>query len=387
VSGGADVRARLRAWLDENLPKEWRERAFPAQWPPGDDAPAEVAISREWHQRLHAGGWIAPGWPVEAGGRGLDLAGRMAYVEEMARVRAPAPIGFAGVDILGPALIAFGSPQQQHRFLPKILSAEELWCQGYSEPGAGSDLAGMSTRAEADGDGYVITGQKVWTSYGGRADWCFLLARTGAPDSRHRGLSFFLVPMDSPGVEWRPIRQLTGERHFGELFLDGVRVPRSGLVGGEGDGWAIAMHSLAHERLLSGNVAPVAARLDALLALIRGSGEVAPVHRQSAMALTCRLRALTWLQARALARVASGAQDGAAWASMVKVAATELWRAVSELAVAVTGMAATGAPASDGDDPAVWAYDLLDGRAGTLYAGTSEVQRNLIAERGLGLPR
>jgi alkylation response protein AidB-like acyl-CoA dehydrogenase len=384
----ADVslRTRLRAWLDENLPKEWRARAFPAQWPPGDDDPAEVAVSREWHHRLHAGGWIAPGWPVDAGGCGLGLAERMTYVEEMARVRAPAPIGFAGVDILGPALLAFGTPEQQRRFLSPILSAAELWCQGYSEPGAGSDLAAMTTRAVVDDGGYVITGQKVWTSYGGRADWCFLLARTGEPDSRHRGLSFFLVAMDSPGLEWRPIRQLTGERHFGELLLDGVRVPATGLVGGEGDGWAIAMHSLAHERLLSGNVAPVRARLDALLALVR-TGNVTTVHRQAAAALETRLRAVTWLQARALARVAAGATDGPAWASMVKLASTELWQAVSELAVTVAGMAATGGPASNGDDAAVWAYDLLDGRAGTIYAGTSEVQRNLIAERALGLPR
>ncbi|MEW6472843.1 MAG: acyl-CoA dehydrogenase family protein [Actinomycetota bacterium] len=384
--GDAAIRARLRAWLEENLPKEWRTRAFPAQWPPGDDEPGEVAVSRQWHERLHAGGWIAPGWPVEAGGCGLGLTERLEYVEEMARVRAPAPIGFAGVDILGPALIAFGSDEQRRRFLPPILSAEELWCQGYSEPGAGSDLAALATRAERDGTGYVITGQKVWTSYGGRADWCFLLARTGEPGSRHRGISFFLVAMDSPGLEWRPIRQLTGERHFGELFLDAVPVPASGLVGREGDGWAIAMHSLAHERLLSGNVAPVRARLDALLSLLRGRAASA-VERHAAAALEARLRAATWLQARALARVQAGAPDAAAWASMVKLVSTELWQAVSELAVTVLGAAATAAPAADGDDAALWAYDLLDGRAGTLYAGTSEVQRNLIAERGLGLPR
>jgi alkylation response protein AidB-like acyl-CoA dehydrogenase len=384
--GDVAWRGRLRAWLDEHLPKEWRTRAFPAQWPPGDDDPAEVAVSRQWHERLHDGGWIAPGWPVEAGGCGLGLTERMAYVEEMARVRAPAPIGFAGVDILGPALIAFGTDEQRRRFLPPILSAAELWCQGYSEPEAGSDLAAMTTRAVRDHDGYVITGQKVWTSYGGRADWCFLLARTGDADSRHRGLSFFLVAMDSPGLEWRPIRQLTGERHFGELFLDGVLVPTSGLVGGAGDGWAIAMHSLAHERLLSGNVAPVRARLDALLTLLRAENG-SPVHRQAAAGLEARLRAVTWLQARALARVSAGAADGPAWASMVKLASTELWQAVSELAVTVTGVAATSAPAAGADDAAVWAYDLLDGRAGTIYAGTSEVQRNLIAERALGLPR
>ncbi len=376
-------RGEFRAWLTQNLPGEWTRRAFPENWPPGDEDPAAVEISRAWHRRLYDGGWIAPGWPAEHGGKGLPLDLRMVVTEELARARAPAPIGFQGVDILGPALIAYGTSAQISRFLPPILRADELWCQGYSEPDAGSDLAALRTRAVRDGDHYVVTGQKTWTSYGSRAHWCFLLVRTGSASSGRRGISFLLAPMSTPGIQWRPIRQLTGDTHFGELFLHEARVPGENIVGAENEGWQVAMHSLAHERLLSGNVAAIRTRLDALVELASRVGASETTRRTIAM-LEARVLGAHQLQARALALAATDDRGFAWWAAMVKLASTELRQAIAAAASELLGGAMCLGAGPDGE---LWRHELLDARAATIYAGTSEIQRTIIAERGLGLPR
>ncbi len=378
-----EFREEIRAWLDTNLPPEWTERAFPENWPPGDEHPEAVEISRAWHHRLDEGGWLAPGWPVEHGGRGLRLPERVVVAEELAAARAPAPIGFSGVDILGPALIAHGTPEQRARFLPPILRGLELWCQGYSEPGSGSDLASMSTRAVADGDHYVVTGQKTWTSYGSRADWCFLLVRTGTTEARHRGITFLLAPMSTSGIEWRPTKQLLGDAHFGDLFLDEARVPRANVVGREGEGWQVAMHSLAHERVLSGNIVPLRTRLDALRRLAHERG-IGPALRDRLARLEADLFAASRIQARALDLAAADDHAFGAWAAMVKLCSTELRQEISLAAAALLGPELA---AGDDPDATAWRHELLDARAATIYAGTSEVQRNIIAEHGLGLPR
>jgi alkylation response protein AidB-like acyl-CoA dehydrogenase len=303
--------------------------------------------------------------------------------EELAAAKAPAPIGFSGVDILGPALIAHGTPEQKARFLPPILRGEELWCQGYSEPGSGSDLASMSTRAVTAGDDFVVTGQKTWTSYGSRADWCFLLVRTGTAESRNRGITFLLAPMTTPGIEWHPTKQLLGDAHFGDLFLDEARVPRANVVGGEGAGWGVAMHSLAHERILSGNVVPLRTRLDALARLARARG-ADPSLRNRIAGLEADVLVAGRIQARALDLAAAGDPAFGAWAAMVKLSSTELRQKTSLVAADLLGPALV---AGDDPDGAAWRHELLDARAATIYAGTSEVQRNIIAEQGLGLPR
>lgn len=379
----ATFRDEFREWLTQNLPDEWTDRAFPENWPPGDENRHAVEISRAWHQRLYEGGWIAPGWPPEHGGRGLPLALRMAVTEELARAKAPTPIGFQGVDILGPALIAYGTAAQRSRFLPPILRADELWCQGYSEPEAGSDLASLRTRAVRDGDHYVVTGQKTWTSYGSRADWCFLLVRTGSTSSGSRGISFLLAPMSTPGIEWRPTRQLTGQRDFGELFLHEARVRCENLVGAENAGWQVATHSLAHERLLGGNVAAIRTRLDALVALAAKATPSETIRRTIAT-LEARLLGAHQLQARAISLASSGDSQFGCWASMVKLASTELRQAIAAAAAELLGGAVCLGDDRDGE---LWRHELLEARAATIYAGTSEVQRNIIAERGLGLPR
>ena len=386
-------RQEFRRWLGANLPSEWSEREFAPNWPPSDDDPDEVEISRLWQRRLFDGGWIAPGWPVEHGGRGLDLAHRIILDNELAAARAPVPIGFSGIDTLGPALIRFGTDEQRARFLPRILTAEDLWCQGYSEPDAGSDLASLRTTARRDGDHYVVTGQKVWTSYGGRADWCFLLVRTGTPESGRKGITFLLAEMATPGIEWRQIRQIHGDTHFGELFLDGARIPVTQRLGEEGEGWRIATHSLAHERMMAGNgPGPVRARLDALERLARQTA-CPPTVRQEIARLECRVRGLEGVAARAGSMAERGDPRVGAWASMVKLLATEIRVDVTETAAHLVGTALgaagpdPGRPGGDRRGAELWAWELLEARSGPIYAGTNEIQRNIIAEMGLGLPR
>lgn len=390
-----ELRTDLRSWIAEHLPQEWRRRPFPRSWPPDDESPVEAARSWEWHRRLDAGGWIAPGWPVEHGGRGLDLDERVMVATEFALAGAPTPIGFQGIDILGPAVIAFGTAEQQRTLLPSILSARTLWCQGYSEPDAGSDLASILTVAIREGDRYIVRGRKVWTSYGMRANDCFLLARTGTPDSRHRGLTMLYTSMSAPGIEWRPIRQLNGDGEFGELLLDDVTIPVEQRIGDEGAGWQVAMESLAHERLMAGSLAPVRSRLEALLELARNR-PVAPAKRLEVAKITAGVVAAEGLQAAALRLARTRDRRFGAWSSMVKVASSRLRQEIAALALSLLGVESIASdpcyrgvanPLDTPDEPGAWARELLDSRAATLYAGTSEVLLNVVGEHALGLPK
>jgi alkylation response protein AidB-like acyl-CoA dehydrogenase len=239
-------RDEVRAWLQANVPKDWESRR--AQ----DDMKEFFAFLRAWQKQVFEAGWAGVAWPTEYGGRGATLMEQVIFTEEMARAIAPQLANVLGLSLIGPTIIAYGTDKQKKRFLPPILSADEIWCQGFSEPNAGSDLAGIRTAAKLDGDHYIVNGQKVWTSYGWAADWCALLTRSDADSTKHKGLTYILVDMKSPGVEVRPLRQLTGETEFNELFFRDVRVPVENVLGKAGEGWEVAIGTLMHERATLG---------------------------------------------------------------------------------------------------------------------------------------
>jgi alkylation response protein AidB-like acyl-CoA dehydrogenase len=381
-----EFRRRVAGWLAANVPAELRGAGGPGR---EHEAFAERLA---WNRRLAAAGWTCLGWPAAHGGRDAPLRQQMIFYEEYARSRAPARVAVVGEELLGPTLIAFGTPEQQRRFLPPIAAVEELWCQGYSEPGAGSDLAAVSTAAVPDGDEWVITGQKVWTSLAHVADWCFVLARTEPGSRRSHGLSYLLVPMRQPGVTVRPIRQLTGESEFNEVFFDGARTALGHVVGAPGDGWRIAKATLEFERGagLLGQQVGFRRELDELVELARQTeAGTDPLLRDR---LARAWIGLEVIRAYALDTLADPPVTGAE-ASVLKVLWSRWHQALGELAMDVRGagsMVAGTADAGDtGDDGELdaWQRLFLFGRAETIYGGSDEIQRNIIAARALGLPR
>jgi alkylation response protein AidB-like acyl-CoA dehydrogenase len=337
-----------------------------------------------WNRHLAAAGWTCLGWPAEHGGRNATLAQQVIFHEEYARSGAPAGVAIVGEELLGPTLIAFGTPEQQARFLPPIKAVEELWCQGYSEPGAGSDLASVTTSATRQNGEWVITGQKVWTSLAHLADWCFVLARTEPGSRRGRGLSYLLVPMRQPGVTVRPIRQLTGTSEFNEVFFDGARTAADNVVGEPGDGWRIAKATLAIERgvAMLGQQVGFARELDDLIEEAR--------HTQAGADPLLRDRlARAWIGLQVLREYALDtltSENKGAEASVLKVLWSRWHKDFGELAMEVRGapsMLARGEP-YDLDE---WQRLFLFSRAGTIYGGSDEIQHNIIAARALGLPR
>jgi alkylation response protein AidB-like acyl-CoA dehydrogenase len=379
-------RDELRAWLDANLPAEWRS-AHPKE--PWTDERRELA--RRWQARLADGRYVALDWPVEHGGRDASLAERIIVQTELIRARAPRLIGHVGLDLVGPALIAHGSEAQKKRYLENIRTASELWCQGFSEPGAGSDLGGLRTRAVLDGDHWVVSGQKVWTSVAEVADWCFLLARTDPEAKKHAGISALLVDMKQPGITVRPLRQLTGEAEFNEVFFDGVRVPRENVVGKPGDGWKIAMGILAHERgpmwafMFHGYMTE---DLSQLLELARRRGLASdPVARQRIARAHIDVEIMRLLGCRSLTAESRGEPIGPK-TSLEKLFGSELSQRVRELAMDVLGpQALVGMDDERAEWEGRWLRFYLFSRADTIMGGTSEIQRTVIAHQLLGLPR
>ncbi|MEU3406386.1 acyl-CoA dehydrogenase family protein [Streptomyces sp. NPDC006670] len=384
-----ELRTRARAWLTGHLVGPYAEAV--GLGGPGSEHEG-VEARRAWERELGRGGWIGTGWEEEGyGNRRLTLTGQVVWAEEYAALRAPARVGHIGENLLAPTLIAYGSREQKDRFLPAIARGEELWCQGYSEPGAGSDLAGVRTTAVRDpADGRLrVTGQKIWTSLAREADWCFVLARTGAGSRRHHGLSFLLVRMDQPGrVEVRPIRQMSGTAEFNEVFFDGAVAEE--VVGGEGNGWTVAMGLLALERGVSTLVQQIgfAAELERVVRAYAASGAPDPVLRERLVRQWAELRTMRWNALRTL-----GEAGDAGAPSVAKLLWGGWHRRLGELAVAVRGARATAGPG-------LWApgapYELgldeeqrlfLFTRADTIYGGSDEIQRNIIAERVLGLPK
>jgi len=381
----AAFRTSVREWLEDSLGGDFA--AVRGLGGPGREHEA-FDERLAWDRHLAAAGWTCLGWPVEHGGRGLPLRRQVIFHEEYARADAPARVNHLGEELLGPTLIAFGTPEQQKRFLPPITRVEELWCQGYSEPGAGSDLASVSASARRDGDTWVVTGQKVWTSLAHVADWCFALVRTDAGSKRHSGLSYLLVPMRQDGVEVRPIRQLTGTSEFNEVFFDGARTESGCLVGEEGRGWKVAMATLGFERGVStlGQQVGFRRELQQLVAVARGNGSIDdPVVREK---LTRAWVGLDVMGAHALRTLTTddSAQRPPGSDSVWKLVWAGWHRRLGELAMEVAG-ASSLTVENEPYDLDRWQRLFLFSRADTIYGGSDEIQRNVIAERVLGLPR
>jgi alkylation response protein AidB-like acyl-CoA dehydrogenase len=369
-----EFRATVRDWLADNLSGDFA--ALRGLGGPGREHEAHDERI-EWDRHLAAAGWTCLGWPVEHGGRDATIEERVVFHEEYARADAPARVSHFGEELLGPTLIALGTPEQQQRFLPPIKRVEELWCQGYSEPGAGSDLASVATTAIRDGDEWVITGQKVWTSLAHLAQWCFAVVRTQPGSKRHKGLSYLLVPMDQPGVEVRPIEQLTGGSEFNEVFFDHARTESSLVVGEPGDGWRVAMTTLGFERGAAtlGQQVGFRRELNALVALAADTGVLDDeVIREKLTRARIGLDVMRWHALRTI---------DSAGASVTKLVWANWHRGLGELAMEVLGAAGM----ATGDDLSEWQRLYLFTRADTIYGGSNEIQRNIIAERLLGLPR
>ncbi|MFG2620154.1 acyl-CoA dehydrogenase family protein [Streptomyces sp. NPDC048507] len=378
MSSVEEFRTEVRGWLRTHLTGEFA--ALKGRGGPGREHEA-FAERLAWERHMAAHGWTCIGWPPEHGGRGASIGQQIAFHEEYALADAPARVNHIGEQLLGPTLIDHGTEEQKARFLPPIRAVQELWCQGYSEPGAGSDLAAVRTRAALHDGEWVIDGQKTWTSLAHEAQWCFVLARTEAGSRRHAGLSYLLVPLDGPGVEIRPIVQLTGTSEFNEVFFDGARTHASHVVGAPGDGWAVAMATLGYERGVStlGQQVGFRRELEALAALATANGALADPLLSDRLA-----RAWTGLEAmRALALLPATPP------SLAKLYWARWHRDLGELAMDVRGAASLLAAGAHGE-----AYDLDDwqrlflfSRADTLYAGSDEIQRTIVAERVLGLPK
>ena len=381
-------RDELRAWLESNSPKDWD------QW---REKPMEESFPylRAWQRKLYEGGWAAVSWPKEYGGRSASLMQQAIFWEEMARVEAPPMANSLGLGLIGPTIIAYGTEAQKKRHIPGILSAEEIWCQGFSEPNAGSDLAALQTEARLDGDHYVVNGQKVWTSYGWVGDWCELVVRTDASVAKHKGLTVLLVDMKSKGVEVRPLRQMTGESEFNELFFRDVRVPGTNVLGRVNDGWNVAVSTLMHERgsygarlhlLFKRNIN----RLIELSRTFQKNGHIAaedPLTRQKLAQCYAETEIMRLNQMRAFSQMSASGIPGPE-GSIQKIFWSELNQRVQQIAQELMGpYGQLLAGDSHAIDKGIWSYGYLRTRGNTIEAGTSEVQRNIIGHFVLGLPR
>jgi alkylation response protein AidB-like acyl-CoA dehydrogenase len=377
----AEFRDEVRTWLAEHLVGDFA--ALVGAGGPGREH-QHIELRHEWEKELARGGWVGLGWPVEAGGRGASIADQVVFHEEYAKAGGPSRLGHLGEQLLGPTLIAFGTQEQKDRFLPGILSGEVLWCQGYSEPDAGSDLAGVRTRATLREDGWHVDGQKVWTSNAQFSDWCFVVARTDPASSRHKGLSFLLVPMDQPGVEVRPIVQLTDSSEFNEVFFDDAVTPADNVVGQPGEGWRVAMGLLAFERGVStlGQQVMFTREYGEVLALARSTGRYDdPLVRAALHESWAGLQVLKHQALRTLSNEA--ASSSGVEANVNKLLWANWHRSLGELAMKV------GGPSSlvvEGELDELQSLFLFT-RSDTIYGGSNEVQRNIIAERHWGLPR
>ena len=367
-------RDELRVWLSAN---------DPGREPTGDEAAFE--FRRAWQRKLNDEGLAGLSWPKEYGGRGATLVEQAIFFEEVVRAKTPQMANVLALAMGGPTVIAHGTEEQRRRFLPPILSADEIWCQGFSEPDSGSDLASLKTRAVRDGDEWVVTGQKVWTTYAHHAKWCMLVARTDADAPKHKGLTYFLMDMEQPGVQVRPLRQITGEAEFNELFIEGARIPDANIIGGEGNGWAVAITTLMHERATLAFGLQVSAQI-ALSELIEHArlttahdGTTAsqdPVVRQRLAQLLIEGEVLRLNAYRVLSAVMKQGVPGPE-GSLGKWHWSEVNQSLTELAMDIAGPHAL----LDEDE---WTYRFLRARANSIEGGTSEILKNIVAERVLG---
>jgi alkylation response protein AidB-like acyl-CoA dehydrogenase len=377
-------RDELRAWLRASMARPWREELRDPQ----ATEDSLIELRRRWQRRLYEAGYLGMGWPPEWGGRGATEVEKTIFEAELAHADAPPILNILGIGLLGPALIHHGTEAQRRRFIPPMLAGDEIWCQGFSEPGAGSDLASLKTAARLDGDHFVLNGQKVWTTFGPWADWIFVLARTDAQD-RYGGISFVLCKLDTPGVTVRPLRQITGESEFGEVFFEDARVPRENLVGQIGEGWRIAMTVLAFERGAVGlaNSYRYGRDLRQLGAACRELGRDGTSVRERLGRLLVENEVLRANGIRTLANLADGRVPGPE-SSIDKIFWSEFDRRFRETALDLLGPGGQllrTSPRARADVD--WSREFLWSRAGTIYSGSSEVQRNIIAKRVLNLPQ
>jgi alkylation response protein AidB-like acyl-CoA dehydrogenase len=386
-------RDAFRAWLIPNVPKDWdSRRGEPAQ---AQSMEERFEFLKRWQRTMYEAGWAGVSWPKQYGGRGASLMEQVIFWQEMAQAGAPPLANVLGLGLIGPTLIAFGTEAQKKRYLAKILSAEEIWCQGFSEPDAGSDLANVRCQAELQGDHYIVNGQKVWNSYGWAADWCELVVRTDPSQAKHKGLTVLLVDMKSPGVDVRPLRQMTGETEFNEIFFHEVCVPAENVVGKVNDGWSVAIGTLMHERGTFGAGLQVMYRrnMDRLIELARttdrNGGKAAgdPVIRQKLAQCYAEIEIMRWNQMRAFSRISATGVPGPE-GSIQKIFWSELNQRFQQIAqemLGPLGQLEQGDPLAI--DNGAWSYGYLRSRGNTIEAGTSEIQRNIIGHFVLGLPK
>lgn len=391
-----EVRARVQAFLSAHLPPDWQGIGALE----GDEFNAFVS---DWREKLYANGWLGLTWPTEYGGAGLSEMDAVVVAEEFARVGVPmgGPNDAFSIGMLGNTLMRLGTEDQRAHFLPRILSGEDRWCQGYSEPNAGSDLASVGTKATLDGDEWVLNGQKIWTSAGQLANWIFVVCRTDPDAPQHRGITFLLCPMDQPGVEVRPIAMMSGDSEFNEVFFSDARTPKDHIVGGINDGWRVTMALLGFERGVAAAVIPIEfrAELDRLMAYAIELGRADDPRIRSRLAhCYSKVEIMRFMGYSALTNFEQGVAPGPE-SALTKIYWSEYHREVTELAMDILGtpglVAAGRRPSSSfaTDDPgapnstASWQSVFLNARAGTIYAGTSEIQRNIAGEMMLGLPK
>ncbi len=377
----ATFRKELRGWIADNLPEGWRDRA-------PSSGRMDESISREWSKKLYEAGYAGLTWPKEFGGQGAPYTHQAIFLEESARAETPEHIGIIGLGMAGPTIIAHGTDDQKSAHLARTLSGEEVWCQGFSEPGSGSDLASLRTKAEDSGDHYVVSGQKVWSSFAHIADYCILVVRTDPDAPKHRGITYLLVDMHSEGVEVRPLVQITGDPEFNEIFFTDVKVPKSNVVGEANAGWGVAMTTLLHERGTLGFA--LTARLEVLvgklIALATETGAASdPLIRDRVAQQWIELQALKFTNYRALTTLMKTGVPGPE-GTIAKLHWSESNQRLGKLALDILGVRAQ-LDGHDGDWSGFWQYQQLRSRGNTIEAGTSEILRNIVAERVLGLPR
>lgn len=385
-------RQELRAWLEKNRPAQRS----------GDDDHADFMHEGskddwqrrlQWHRKMHSGGWVGLSWPKEYGGRGATLTQQLIYNEEMAAANTPQLVNGLGIMLVGPTIIHWGTEEQKQRYVPKILSGEEIWCQGYSEPGSGSDVASLQTRAIEEGDYFIVNGQKVWTSDAHHADWCILLVRTDPSAPKHKGISYVLVDMHSPGVTVRPLVQITGDANFNEVFFEDVKVPKKNLIGEKNQGWQVAITTLMFERSGIGGGRDLLGQVRELADLaraVRNNGKTAwddSSVRQKISGFAGEALALKYTGFRQLTRRLKGLPPGPE-GSVLKLGTSELNLKMNKFAMELLGpYAQLEFKAPFAVDRGIWSYRMLASRALTIAGGTSEIQHNIIGERVLGLPK
>jgi alkylation response protein AidB-like acyl-CoA dehydrogenase len=385
-------RDEVRSWLSRNLPSDWSSKTQAAS-----DVPREAAYDflRQWQRKMYEAGFVGLTWPKESGGRGLTFMEEMILQEEMALAKAPPVLNILAVGMAGPTINAYGTEEQKKRYPPKMLSCEEIWCQGYSEPNSGSDLASLQTRAVKDGEYYVINGQKVWTSLAHIADWMMLLARTDPQAPKHKGITYFLLDMHAPGVTVKPLKQITGDDEFNEVYFDNVRVHESQILGGLNNGWGVGLTTLMYERLALGFGLQVRLRiaLDGLVDLARRSTKNGvpatrdPVMRQKLAQMWIDTEVFKYTGARAITKLLKGELPGPE-ASTGKMMWVEGHQRLQEMAMELQGPYAQLMSGSRwAVENGLWQYGFLRSRANSIEGGTTEIQKNIIGERVLGLPK